>query len=110
LGCSNAFVRRHRRSPSDSREFDALDSTGADGSGSGLLVQPSNIAYGPITLEFVASARFLVENAGSTTLDAPAVSLQSSGAGAFTLTRNDCMGALEGGRIARWRRPFARAT
>lgn len=81
----------------DSREFDALDSAGGDGSGQGLLVQPSSIAYGPITLEFVASARLLVENAGSTRLNAPAVSLPNSGAGAFTLTRNDCTGALEGG-------------
>jgi hypothetical protein len=29
------------------REFDALDSTGGDGSGGGLLVQPSSVAYGP---------------------------------------------------------------
>ena len=81
----------------DPRDFDALDPSAVDGSGGALVVLPSNVAYGPITLEFVASARFLVENAGMTTLAAPAVSLQDNGAGTFTLTRNDCTGALQRG-------------
>jgi hypothetical protein len=83
----------------DSRSFRGFDrALEDDGSGDGLLlVQPSSVAYGPITLEFSASARLLVENVGATALGAPAVSLQDSGAGAFVLTRNDCTRVLERG-------------
>jgi centrosomal CEP192-like protein len=68
-----------------------------DGSAGGLLVQPSSIAYGPVTLAFAASARVLVENAGTETLDAPVISLAGDGASAFILTQNDCTAALPRG-------------
>lgn len=70
---------------------------GDEGSGGGLQVQPSSVAYGPITLAFVASARFLVENAGAATLEAPVISLEADAASAFILTQNDCTAALPRG-------------
>jgi centrosomal CEP192-like protein/ASPM-SPD-2-Hydin domain-containing protein len=84
----------------DSRELHVRESglaPGGDGSGGGLLVQPSSVAYGPITLAFAASARFLVENTGTATLDAPLISLEGDGASAFILTQNDCTAALPRG-------------
>lgn len=70
---------------------------GGEGAAGGLRVQPSSAAYGPITLAFAASARFLVENAGTSTLEAPVVSLEGDSAGAFILTENDCAAALPRG-------------
>ena len=66
-----------------------------EGADNELIVQPSSVAYGAITRDSVASARFLVENAGTTTLGVPAVSLE--GDATFILTQNDCTMALEEG-------------
>jgi hypothetical protein len=86
--------------PIDSRDFQLLESgltPAGEGSGGGLLVLPSSVAYGPVALAFGASARFLVENTGGTTLQAPRVSLEGNGDNAFILTQNGCTAALPRG-------------
>lgn len=69
-----------------------------EGDGSGrLVVQPQSVPFGPIAVGFAAAAHIFVENAGTTALPVPAVTLGGEGSLSFAITQNDCTAELAGG-------------